>query len=89
MHKKAAFLVVLFSALVASVFAQTTYLPLNTEDNYLLDRLETRSGRLSDSLFLNMKPIMRNHAVDFLETQKEGARYSGLSHIDRYDIARC
>jgi len=88
MHKKAAFLVILLSALAASVFAQTTYLPLNTEDNYLLDRLETRSGRLSDSLFLNMKPVMRNRAVDFLETQKEGARYSGLSHIDRYDIAR-
>ncbi len=68
--------------------AQTTYLPLNTEDNQLLDRLETRSGSLSDSLFLTTKPVMRNRAVAFLVQQNDTTINSGLSRIDRYDISQ-
>lgn len=71
---------------MSAAFAQVTYLPLNTEENQLLDKLETRSGRLSDTLFLATKPVSRKAAVDFAISQRENARYTGLSNIDRYNI---
>lgn len=66
--------------------AQTTYLPLNTEDDQLLDRLETRSGRLSDSLHLTVKPEMRSRAVDFLLYQSATNHYT--TTIDAYNIGQ-
>jgi len=73
-------------------YAQTTYLPINTEDQQLLDRLETRSGRLSDSLFLTAEPVMRNRAVDFLlkiKSDTASTRHpASLSLIDNYSIAQ-
>ncbi|HXS37167.1 MAG TPA: hypothetical protein VN721_10735 [Flavipsychrobacter sp.] len=86
MYKKAIYLLLITIAFTQTAFSQSTYLPLNTQDNDLLDRLETRSGRLSDSLFLVAKPISREKAVDFLLQQQEDARYTGLSSIDRYNI---
>ncbi len=50
-----------------SAFAQTTLLPIGSEDLYLLDRLETLSGRLCDSLATGDKPESRRNAVNFLE----------------------
>ncbi len=86
MIKKAGLVITAFILFVNSLTAQTTYLPLNTEDYHTLDRLETRSGRLSDSLFLSTKPTMRNRAVQFLEQQRENARFIGLNATDRYNI---
>jgi len=48
-------------------FAQTTFLPLGSEDYNVLDRLETRSGRLCDSLAMGDKPESRRNAINFLE----------------------
>lgn len=67
-------------------YAQTTYLPAGQEDNPLLDRLETRSGRLTTDFFTTVKPISRKGAVQFLESQKENADSLGLSRIDRYNV---
>lgn len=71
---------------IASV-AQTTYLQLGHVDYETLDRLETRSGKLSDDLFLATKPVSRKSLVKFLMETRNDARYIGLSEIDRYNIA--
>ncbi len=86
MYKKA-ILVLLTILITTSSQAQTSYLQLGHVDYQLLDRLETRSGKLSDKLFLTTKPTSRKDAVDFLLKQREDARYIGLSSIDRYNIA--
>jgi hypothetical protein len=68
-------------------FAQTTFVPLGSEDYHLMDRLETRSGRLCDSICLSDKPETRRSAVSFLEyirANKDSA--SILSDIDRYNM---
>lgn len=66
--------------------AQTTYLQLGQEDYQLLDRLETRSGHLSDRLFTTLKPVSRKAAVGFLLEQQAAADSIGLTGIDRYNI---
>jgi hypothetical protein len=78
--------VLLLSATSMVAVAQTTYLPLNTEDYHLLDRLETRSGELSNEIFTSIKPIPRNGAVQFLLEKRKQARDLNLSKIDRYNI---
>ncbi len=66
--------------------AQTTYLQLGQEDYHLLDRLETRSGRFSNDLFLTTKPVSRKGAVSFLEEERTEALGLGLTDIDRYNV---
>lgn len=87
MFKKA--LVLASSAFVFSftALAQTTYLQLGHVDYDFLDRLETRTGKLSDDLFLTAKPTSRKSAVKFLTETRQDARDIGLSGIDRYNIA--
>ena len=90
---------VLLSCLVFSVhigFAQTTFLTPGSEDYQVLDRLETMSGRLCDSLANGDKPESRRNAVHFLETINarnkpatgDNAPKSNLSPIDRYNLAQ-
>lgn len=88
MIKKVAHLLFLSIISATATFAQVTYLPLNTDDNLLLDRLETRSGRLSDTICLSAKPESRERAVEFLIQQRENARFTDLTRIDRYNIAQ-
>lgn len=61
--------------------AQTTYLQLGEDEYQLLDRLETKSGRLSDRLFLSGKPVSRATTVSFLEQSMDSLR---LNKIDQY-----
>lgn len=84
MYKKAASLLLSLAALQAT--AQTTYLQLNQEDYHVLDRIETRSGSLSDDLFLFVKPVARKNAVEFLQKQRKDARFTGLTETDRYNV---
>lgn len=63
----------LVSALICSfqyTYSQSTFLPINSEDHLLLDRLETRSGRLSDTIALGDQAETRRNAVRFLESLK-------------------
>lgn len=76
----------LFSFGSIGAMAQTTYLNLGTEDYRLLDRLETRSGRLTEQFFTTVKPIARKGAVKFLEEKRLAADSIGLTGIDRYNI---
>lgn len=85
MHIKT-LLLLAFSAAATAASAQTTYLQLGQEDYQLLDRLETRSGVLSDNLFTTVKPVSRKALVPFLEVQRDGADSTGLTDIDRYNI---
>ena len=71
--------------------AQTTFLQIGSEDNHVLDRLETRSGRLSDTLCTGDKPESRRNAVYFLESlvpSKTGDTQAtkNISKIDWYNI---
>lgn len=84
MLRKACCLVLIGMAIVLQAVAQTTYLQLGQEDYQLLDRLETRSGRLSNDLFLSVKPVSRKGAVKFLEEQDTSVT---LTEIDKYNIA--
>jgi hypothetical protein len=96
MLKKAYLLSGLVFLSVAS-FAQTTFLPAGSEDEHLLDRLETLSGKLCDSLATGDKPESRRNAVNFLENIKyrthpqSGKDSTGpspikLSSIDVYNM---
>ena len=71
---------------MGSVTAQTTYLPLGTDDYQLLEKLETRSGELTTNFFTSIKPIPRNGAVEFLMEKRKNAMEMNLSLIDRYNI---
>ena len=78
----------LVSSLILSTYiagAQTTFLPLGTENYHTLDRLETMSGRLSDTLRLQAKGESRRNAVRFLETITKDSSSVKLSSIDKYN----
>lgn len=91
MLKKAYLLAIaLFS--ISDTFAQTTFLPLGTENYHVLDRLETRSGKLCDSLSLWDRPEARRNAVNFLESIKDRNNKKDvkpwLSNVDRYNVTQ-
>ncbi|RYE21389.1 MAG: hypothetical protein EOP51_15745 [Sphingobacteriales bacterium] len=87
MCKKAALAVLLYISTAIVAKAQTTYLQLGTEDYNVLDRLETRSGQLSNDLFLGVKPTQRKGMVKFLMQQADDSNSNNLSRIDKYNIA--
>jgi hypothetical protein len=79
----------LFSCFIANnSWSQETYLPFGSDEYHLLDRMETRSGNLSNKLFLNTKPVSRSSTVEFLSGIKSNFYNSGLSNIDFYNINR-
>ena len=84
MHK--ILLLTLLATTTCCSFAQTTYIPLAQEEYNILDKLETRTGALSNNLYTGIKPISRKSAVNFLLTQTDTSR-SYLSKIDRFNIA--
>lgn len=86
-------ILLLSSALLAlglEAMAQNTYLPLGEDEYHLLDRLETKSGRLSNQLFLNANPVSRKIAVgfmeQFLERQFDDSNAIKPNIIERYQI---
>lgn len=68
--------------------AQVTYLPQGSSEELLLDRLETCSGKLSDTLFLSQKPISRKDVADFLYNEKTNSYHRELTNVDNYNINR-
>ena len=75
---------------ISKVQAQTTYLPLNTEEYHLLDRLETMNGTFADEFYTSFKPIARKGAVEFLSSLRRIGNTPGnsINDIDYYDIQR-
>ena len=86
MYKKSALYLLVLLAIATVTNAQVTYLPLGQEEYHLLDRIETRSGYLSDSTFLTAKPISRKAEVDFLQKQRQDARITELTNVDLYNM---
>ncbi len=89
MHKKAC-LVLTFVLFSLCSIAQNTYLPIGSDDYLLLDRLETRRGRLSDSLRLNDKGESRKNAAQYIDKLVAGmidsTDSSSYSRIDLYNM---
>ena len=78
-------LITLFLLFNTTCFAQTTYLPLTSDDNLLLDKLETTTGRLSDSLCLTYKAEARKNAVEYVEhIVQDSSKH--FSKIEKYNI---
>ena len=73
-------------------YSQTTYINMGSDNYWLLDRLETRNGRLCDSLCLANKLESRKNAVSFLQSvlknEPDSASYSKWSRIDKYNMAQ-
>jgi hypothetical protein len=88
MMGKNLFLLVFGILVVHLSYAQDTYLPFGSDEYHLLNRLETRSGYLSNDLFLNTQPVSRKDAVRFLRAEKTNFYEAGWSNIDQYNINR-
>lgn len=86
MYKRTVFCFLILLIARGDLKAQNTFLPLGQEEYQMLDRLETRSGRFCDSLFLTTKPVTRKAEVAFLQELRQNARYIGLSNVDLYNI---
>ncbi|MDR3680335.1 MAG: hypothetical protein P4L41_10255 [Flavipsychrobacter sp.] len=84
--KKIGGLITVLLVMGISSMAQTTYLPLSDEDYHMLDRLETRSGRFSDTLCLTTKPESRKRVVQFL--QNLSSVPGTYSAVDSVNMAR-
>ncbi len=81
----------LLSMILPAVFsadlrAQNTFLTPGSDEYHLLERLEARSGILSNNMFLNVRPVSRRDAVDFLLEEKSNFYNSGLTNIDQHNI---
>lgn len=84
--KKAVLPLLLFASFTAT--AQLSYLPIGSEEQYLIDRMETRSGMLSDQLFLSAQPVSRRDAATFLTSGKADGYQMRWSNIDHFNINR-
>lgn len=80
--RKKAYLAIALALTALGARAQTTYIPMGSDDYLFLDRLETRSGRLCDSLNLSGKMEGRRNAVQFMQKIQADAADSG--HANRY-----
>ncbi len=94
MRKKAYILFTLIISFHIS-FSQTTFLQIGSEDTHVLDRLETRSGRLCDTICTGDKPESRRYAINFLESilsrqnaDSASGTATALSKIDAYNAAQ-
>lgn len=70
--------------------AQTTYIATGSDNYQVLDRLETKSGRLCDSLNLSDKLESRKNAVHFVESMQAWAadttRKNPFTKLDLYNM---
>jgi hypothetical protein len=63
---------------------QGTFIPLNTPSYPILERLEIKSGRISDQLHFSASPLLRQHVVQFIDSiQKDSV---SLSRTDQKNI---
>ena len=90
MHKIAYLATAALAVTLTVARAQTTFLPLGTDNYHHLDRYETLSGRLSDTLCLWDKPESRRYSMRFIEAQikadSAGQGIKSLSNIDKYNM---
>jgi hypothetical protein len=72
--------------------SQTTYLPIGSDDYLYLDRLETRSGRLCDTIALSDRGESRKSIMQYLRTvipvagRDTSRTYKHLTPQDKYNL---
>ncbi|MGB3074265.1 MAG: hypothetical protein WBB36_03035, partial [Chitinophagales bacterium] len=72
-------LLLLISLQGSSVFSQSTFIPLNDASYHFLQRLEIKSGNISDQLHFSALPLQRENAIQFLDTfQKKTTNTSSV-----------
>lgn len=69
--------------------AQTTYLPLHSPEEHLLERIEVKSGSISP-YFFEFRPVSRKEAIDYIEDQRVNILHGDLSLTaqDQFQIQR-
>lgn len=65
--------------------SQTTFIPLNHDSEYFIDRIEAKSGRLSNEIRSGIKPFSRQDVATYI-SGLSSAEYYRLSVIDRKNI---
>lgn len=66
--------------------AQSTYIPLGSEGQHVVDRMEVKSGYLTEDVFTAVKPFSRKHMVTFLERINFAEGETRLGALDRSDM---
>ncbi|TAD85422.1 MAG: hypothetical protein EAY75_11400 [Bacteroidetes bacterium] len=86
------FLAFLGILVLASVQAQTTFIPLWAKDGVFLDRLEIKAGTDNNLNLSTVKPYMRKAYVavadSFRTLLNAGKNPAGLTKIDQYNLDR-
>jgi len=84
---KRAYLVVAALLVVHLSQAQSTFVPLGSEDYQIADRTEIQSNLISEDVFTNQKPYNRRELVDMIEARDTmRAFYSARDRINHYHL---
>jgi hypothetical protein len=68
---------------VSSLFAQSSYIPLNEDYYHRIDRYEVKAGKVFPQIFTSLKPYKRSDVVAFIDSiQQEGLI---TSSVDRFN----
>lgn len=70
--------------------AQVTYLDPGSPEHHLLDRIETRTGTLSEALNTGVRPVSRKVMVEYLSEFERESRVGRMqaSDVDVFNIGR-
>ncbi|MCD8540284.1 MAG: capsule assembly Wzi family protein [Leadbetterella sp.] len=78
----------LLSLLVSGLnygFSQSSFIPLNHDSEHFLDRIEVRTGRLSNEFHSGVRPFSRQAVSQYLAGLNSGEYYN-LSYTDRQNV---
>jgi len=66
-------------------FSQSSFIPLNHDSEYFLDKVEVKAGRLSNEFHTSVRPFSREAVSKYLSGLNSGEYYN-LSYMDRRNI---
>lgn len=66
-------------------FTQSAFIPLNHDSEYFLERIEAKTGRLSNDIRSTIKPFSRQDASKFISSLNS-EEYYNLGFLDRRNI---
>lgn len=83
------FLFLIFTSVSPSLFAQSTYVPLNRDYYHIIDRYEVKSGKiLSTRMFTAVKPYKRADVVAFVDSANRSGMFSSAADQFNYNYLR-
>lgn len=74
-----------FFGLYYGAFSQSSFVPLNHSSEYFLDRIEVKTGRLSNEFHSGVKPFSREAVSKYISSLSSGEYYK-LSEVDRRNV---